>query len=152
MQLFGTKGQKFLHCPGTKGQRDKLKILPRDGTGRDSLSKSGTGRGTGQSLFFSMISCFRTSFPVLERPFLFWNVLSCFRTSFSCYRTSFYCFGTSFSCFLCSFGKVILSRDVPGQRSLSRDFCSCPCPRTKGQWDVPSRIVPRDVPSLGNPS
>ena len=36
MQLFGTKGQKFLHCPGTKGQQDKLKILPRDGTGRDS--------------------------------------------------------------------------------------------------------------------
>jgi hypothetical protein len=31
----GTTGQKFLHCPGTKGQRDKLKILPRDGTGRD---------------------------------------------------------------------------------------------------------------------
>ena len=51
----GTTGQKFLHCPGTKGQRDKLKILPRDGTGRDSQnsgrdgpgqSKSGTGRGT----------------------------------------------------------------------------------------------------------
>ena len=34
------------------GQRDNLKILPRAGTGRDSLSKSGTGRGTGQSLFF----------------------------------------------------------------------------------------------------
>ena len=51
----GTTGQKFLHCPGTKGQRDKLKILPRDGTGRDSQNlgrdgpgqpKSGTGRGT----------------------------------------------------------------------------------------------------------
>ena len=55
MQLFGTKGQKFHHCPGTKGQRDKLKILPRDGTGRDSQNsgrdgpgqpKSGTGHGT----------------------------------------------------------------------------------------------------------
>ena len=43
MQLFGSKGQKFLHCPGTKGQRDKLKILPRD-----RLSKSGTGCGTGR--------------------------------------------------------------------------------------------------------
>ena len=31
----GTTGQKFLHCPGTKGQWDKLKILPWDGTGRD---------------------------------------------------------------------------------------------------------------------
>ena len=49
----GTTGQKFLYCPGTKGQRDKLKILPRDGTGRDSQNlgrdvpgqpKSGTGR------------------------------------------------------------------------------------------------------------
>ena len=27
--------------------------------------------------------------------------------------------------------------------SLSQDFCSCNCPGTKGQWDVPS---------LGNPS
>ena len=40
---------------GTKGQRDKLKILPRDGMGWDSQNlgrdgpgqpKSGTGRGT----------------------------------------------------------------------------------------------------------
>ena len=67
MQLFGTKGQKFLYCLGTKGQRDKLKILPADGMGQDSLSnlgrdvvwdsqnsgwdgpgqpKSGTGHGT----------------------------------------------------------------------------------------------------------
>ena len=55
MELFGTTGQKFLPCPGTKGQRDELKILPRDGTGRDSQisgrdgpgqPKSGTGRGT----------------------------------------------------------------------------------------------------------
>ena len=54
MQLFGTKGQRFLHC-GTKGQWEKLKILPRDGTGRDSKNsgqdgpgqqKSGTGRRT----------------------------------------------------------------------------------------------------------
>ena len=45
-QLFGAKGQKFLHCPWTKGQRCRLKILPRDGMGRESLSKSGTGRGT----------------------------------------------------------------------------------------------------------
>ena len=55
MQLFGTTGQKFLHCPGTKGKRDKVKILPRDRTGRDSQNsgrdgpgqpKSGTVRGT----------------------------------------------------------------------------------------------------------
>ena len=57
MKLFGTTGQKFHHCPGTKGQQDKLKILPRDGTGRDSQNperdgpgqpKTRTGRGTKQ--------------------------------------------------------------------------------------------------------
>ena len=51
----GTTGQKFLHCPGTKGQRDKPQILQRDGTGRDSQKsgqdgpghpKPGTGHGT----------------------------------------------------------------------------------------------------------
>ena len=31
MQLFEIKEQKFHHCPGTKGQWDELKILPRDG-------------------------------------------------------------------------------------------------------------------------
>ena len=51
VQLFGTKGQKFLHCPGTKGQWDKLKILPRDRTGQDfdSLSRSVPRDKTGQS-------------------------------------------------------------------------------------------------------
>ena len=48
MELFGTKGQKFLHCIATKGQWDNVKILPRDGTVRDNLSKSGTGLETGQ--------------------------------------------------------------------------------------------------------
>ena len=43
---------------------------------------------------------------------------------------------------------VILSQDGPGQRALSRDICSCPCPGTKGQ----DFFLPRDVPSLGNPS
>ena len=51
----GTTGQKILHYPGTKGQQDNFKILPREGTGRDSQntgrdgpgqSKSVTGRGT----------------------------------------------------------------------------------------------------------
>ena len=31
--------------------------------------------------------------------------------------------------------QFILSRDVPGQRSLSRDICSCPCPGSKGHRD-----------------
>jgi hypothetical protein len=40
---FWEKGQNFLHCPGTKGQRDRLKILPTDGTNQDSMSKSKYG-------------------------------------------------------------------------------------------------------------
>ena len=56
MQLLGTKGQ-FLHCPGIKGQRDKLKIWPRDETGKDSLSKSKTGRGTGRGTVRDFDSC-----------------------------------------------------------------------------------------------
>ena len=44
MQLFGTKGQKLLRCSGTKGQRDKLKILPRDGAGQAGTAKFWTER------------------------------------------------------------------------------------------------------------
>ena len=57
VQLFGTKEQKFLHFPGTKGQWDKLKILPREGTGWNSMSKSETGRGTGQYKILNILSC-----------------------------------------------------------------------------------------------
>ena len=35
-----------------------------------------------------------------------------------------------------------LSRDVPGQRSLLRDFCCCSCPGTKGQRDKETFFVP----------
>ena len=27
MKLFGTKGQKFLHCPKTEGQRDRSSFI-----------------------------------------------------------------------------------------------------------------------------
>jgi hypothetical protein len=71
----GQRDRSFFIVPG---QRDKLKILPRDGTGRDSLSKSGMGRGTGQSLLFCQnpgrdgtITIFFLWFPVLEHLFLF---------------------------------------------------------------------------------
>ena len=56
VQLFGTKGQKFLHFPGTKGQnlamgRDrlvqsvKIRAGTRDGAITIFLSKSGAGQG-----------------------------------------------------------------------------------------------------------
>ena len=45
----GTTGQKFLHCPGTKGQPDKLNILLRDGihikTGQSRKGLSKTEKG-----------------------------------------------------------------------------------------------------------
>ena len=95
--------KKLVSSPGTKGQRDKLKILPWEGMDQDNLSRSGTWDGT--------------------------------ITIFSCYRTSFSCFRTSFPCFLVSFVNVILSPDVPGQKSLSWDICFYPCPGKAGQRD-----------------
>ena len=44
--FLGQRDRSFFVVPG---QRDKLKILPRDRTGQDSQSKSETGRGTGQN-------------------------------------------------------------------------------------------------------
>ena len=78
VQLFGTKGQKFLHCPGSKGQRDKLKILPRDGSGFLTFCPV-PGRPAGQNHFkiwtfsekMTRFPVLELSFPVLERPFLF---------------------------------------------------------------------------------
>ena len=63
MQLFGTKGQKFLHCPGQREDGTSSKSC--HGMGQPVKIRDGTWDGTGQSLFFSMISCFRTSFPIV---------------------------------------------------------------------------------------
>ena len=69
-------GQRDRNSFLVPGQRDKLKILPRDGI---LTACPVPGRPAGQKwkkkhwkngIFFSMISCFRTSFPVLERPLL----------------------------------------------------------------------------------
>ena len=74
----GTTGQKFLHCPGTKGQWDKLKILPWDGTVRDSQNpgrdgpgqpKSGTGHGTKRDR--GEKGCSKTEKDVLEQKRMF---------------------------------------------------------------------------------
>ena len=76
---------------GTKGQWDKLKILPRDGMGRDSLSKSGMGWGTGGYDIFTAVPSHGTKRNKAEKEIL------------------------------------KLEKDV-----LKQDFCSCPCPGTKG--------------------
>ena len=59
----GTTGQKFLHCPGTKGQLDKLKILPRDGTGQCNFS----GQRDRQNFFVPGQRDNRTEVPSLSR-------------------------------------------------------------------------------------
>jgi hypothetical protein len=143
VQLFRTNRQKFLHCPGTKGQQDKPKTCqwtvrvgtacqnPGRDAGRDKYCFSvkiqdGTRDGTiiiffYDFLFRNIIFCFRTSFPVLERHF---SVLECL---FSVLESPFPVFFVLF---------------VPVQRSLSRDRGTLKqenCPGTKGQRDVPSR-------------
>ena len=116
VQLFGTTGQKFLHCPGTKGQWDKLTILPRDGPGQ---LKSGMGRartakirdGTRDKIGQSRKGCSKTGNGCSKTGK---DVLKQENDVLKQEIWSFSYFGTSFSCFFCSFGKAILSRDIPG--------------------------------------
>ena len=48
MQLYGTKTQKFLHCPETKGQRGQAQNLAmgQDGLGKHVKIRNTLGRGT----------------------------------------------------------------------------------------------------------
>ena len=115
MQQFRTKGQKFL-----QGQWDKLKILTRDGTGRDILSKSGKG----QSLVFCQnLGCCTGRDGTITN---FFPMISCFRTSFSC----FLCFFGGESDFFP--GRPGTEEFVPGQRGkeifLSQDKGTAECP------------------------
>ena len=145
MQLFGTTGQKFLHCPGTKGQRDKLKILPRDGTVRDSQNpgrdgpgqpNSGTGHGTKRDR--AEKGCSKTEKDVLKQEN---DVL---KQEYDVLKQEMW-----------SFLKNSLINFVPGRPGtegfvpghlllpLSRDKGTPRqefffCPGTKGQQDVPS--------------
>ena len=52
-----TTGQKSLHCSGTKGQQDKLKILPRNGPGWDFdiLPQDGLRRDFDSQLPFELL-------------------------------------------------------------------------------------------------
>ena len=49
----------------------------------------GTKR-TRNGIFFCLKNCSRTSFSVLEHPFLLWNILFCFQTFFSALKCSFF--------------------------------------------------------------
>ena len=154
----GTEISSLSRDKGTTGQAQNF-ATGRDGTGFWQLvpSRPGTSRGTELREKTLIKWNFFLWFPVLEHLFLFWNILFCLRTSFTCFRTSFFLFWNAFFLFwnvlflfFCSFGKVILSRDGTGQRSLSRDICSCPCPGTKGHRDK-NFFLSRDKGTTGRP-
>ena len=96
--------------------------------------------GTYFFCFRTSFSCFRTSFPVLERPF------PVSERHFPVLERPFSVLERLFP----GFWGVILSRDVPGQKSLSRDICSCPCPGTKGHRDK-NFFLSRDKGTTGRP-
>jgi hypothetical protein len=64
----GTEVPSLSRDKRTTGQAQNL-ATGRDGLGQPIKILDGTRDGTGQSLFFPMISCSRTTFPVLERTF-----------------------------------------------------------------------------------
>ena len=141
------------------GQRDRRSFLvPRlRDNGTSSKSCHGTGRDgilTGcpvpswdvpQDKITLKFGHFQKKLP----DFLFQNIFSCFKRPFM-FQNLFFLFYNILFLFFVSFGKVILSRDVPGQRSLSRDFYSCPCPGTKGQRDK-EIFLSRNKGTMGHP-
>ena len=132
-------GQSLFFCqnPGWdagRGMWDTGQDAGRD-TRQDARRDAGRNW---QHFFFPIISCHRTSFPVLECTFSVLECLSCFRTSFSVLELPF--LQGLFPVFFCG-GEVI----------LSQVFCFCPCSRTKGQQDK-EIFLSRDVQFLGNPN
>ena len=136
-------GQSLFFCqnPGWDAGRrmwDMRRDAGRD-AGRDTRQDARRDAGRNwQHFFFPIISCHRTSFPVLECTFSVLECLSCFRTSFSVLELPF--LQGLFPVFFCG-GEVI----------LSQVFCFCPCSRTKGQQDK-EIFLSRDVQFLGNPN
>ena len=128
--LFGLgfpTGRDFL-VPEQRDNETSLRSCHGTGRTQTVCQNPGTGGGKGQSLFFCQIlgrdmERDRT-FTISIHDFLFQNILSSFRTSFPVLE-----------CPILSYNVLLesdLSQEVPGQRSLSRDFCSCPCLGTKG--------------------
>ena len=139
-KFLGQRDRNSFLVPGQRDNRTSSKSATRRDF--DSLSRPIPGRDRGTEMKekeffsdFSSSSCFGTYF-------------FCFRTSFSCFRTSFPVLERPFPVserhfpvlerpfsvlerLFPGFWGVILSRDVQGQKSLSRDICSCPCPGTR---------------------
>ena len=115
MLLFGTKGQEFLHCPGTKGQRDRSSfiVLGQKDNGTSSKSCHGTGRAG-----------ILTGCPVPSRP----GTSRGTKMKEKILKKGIFFSDSFFSYFLKYFLPILLSRDVPGRDSL---------------FEIPSRPVAR---------
>ena len=148
----GTTGQAQNLATGRDGILTACPVpsrdVPRDRNERKSVKKmeffsdfsSSSCFGTFFFCFRTSFSCFRTSFPVLERPFpVSEHHFPVLERPFSVLERLFP-----------GFWGVILSPDVPGQKSLSRDICSCPCPGTKGHRDKKFSLS-RDKGTTGRP-
>ena len=80
MQLFGTMGEKFFQCPGTKGQQDKLKILPVDGTGRDGQGQPKFGPGLGTKQDRAEKDVLKQKNDILKQKLMFYKRKGCSKT------------------------------------------------------------------------
>ena len=124
------------------------------GTGQDSLSKSGTGHGTGQSLFLCQN---RGRDKDGTGQSLFFSMISYFRTSSSCFRASFPVLEPPSPVLEPPFpGESDCALGFPGQRdkgTTGQGIIFVPGQRDNGtsnsglSWDVL-----QDVLSLGNPT
>ena len=143
MQLFGTKGQKFIHCPETKGTTGQAQNFA---TGRDWPGRAGT---TSQNLGWDRVLMFchgkgrdgiysACSIPSRKIPGQPWGKREKIVIKSKFLKKK----GRIFFAFFLSFENFGPFLDVPGQRGLSRNVCCCSCPYTKGQRDKKFVFVP----------
>ena len=119
----GQRDRSFFIVPGQDepGQPIKIRDKTWKGTITNFLSKSRTGQGRDNHYFFSIISCFRTSLPVLERPFpVFWG-------------GKWFCPGESRFRGVCPGIFAPALHLGQGDNGVRNYFCA----RTMGQQDVP---------------
>jgi hypothetical protein len=142
VQLFGTKGQKFPSCPGTKGHRDKLKFFPWDRTGRDieRLSRDVPGRDSGTIIYIS----FTRSTYFQKKIWFFCGCVLFFESKTGKGRSKTGKGRSKIETDVLKQERMFKNRKMKLKnrksghffwKLLSRDFCSCPWPGTKGHRD-----------------
>ena len=135
------RDRRFFFVPGQWDNRTSSKSC--HGTGQDSLSKSGTGHGTGQSLFLRQNWGWDKDGTGQS---LFFSMISYFRTSSSCFRASFPVLEPPSS--VLEPPSPVLEPPFPGESDCAPGFFLLPLSRDKGTTG--QGII--FVPSLGNPS